>query len=170
MRFEKCDRSQKYDHGHDHGHIWLPGLLQSTTIYPIHGTLASENDPKIKLTPKSGFFSKLRPWIEILRSEIDSVFGDILSSTGRITTWPVIFPVISGVNVTGHDRSWSRFLVNLTGHKKMTMVMTIRNPACNQGILGSRIFWWFGLRTDILVCLWNFPLFVGGYWLRVHGF
>ena len=37
--------------------------------------------------------------------------------------------------MTGHDRSWSRFLVNLTGHKKMTMVMTIRNPGGDTGTL-----------------------------------
>ena len=36
--------------------------------------------------------------------------------------------VISWFNVTGHDRSRSQFLVNLTGHKNMTMVMTVRNP------------------------------------------
>ena len=42
---------------------------------------------------------------------------------------------ISWFNITGHDWSWSQFLVNLTGQKNMTMVMTVRNPAANNKIL-----------------------------------
>ena len=69
-------------------------------------------------------------WPHIQEETTFQFCGYSFSIDGNINGlwWSVILPVISGPNVTGHDRSRSRFLVKMTSLKNMTMFMTFRNP------------------------------------------